>query len=173
MDAGLSADVTTDEFPGRRFLGKIARSAESIDPVSRTLHVEVDVPNKDLTLVPGMYVEVHFQLKATPAAVVPAAAMLFRSTGPQIAVLDPENKVQFKPVTIGRDHGDLLDISSGIHNGDRVVLNINSDITEGEVVEPELDNAEMPSAAVHPTTVATENPDESETSQLPPPERAK
>ena len=134
MDTGLEADITSDEFPGRTFNGKIARTANSVDPASRTLHVEVDVPNKDLSLVPGMYVEVHFELKASPAIAVPAAAMLYPASGPKVAVVDRGDKVQFKSVTIGRDHGDTLDISDGLIDGDRVALNISSDIAEGETV---------------------------------------
>ena len=150
MDNGLTADLTTDEFPGRVFTGKIARSSGSIDPSSRTLHVEVDVPNKDLTLQPGMYVQVHFELKAEPGIEVPAAAMLFRAAGPQVATVGSDNKVHFRNVTIGRDHGDTLDIIDGLSDGDRVALNISSEIGDGEnvTVEDAASPAAQPTVAV-------------------------
>jgi hypothetical protein len=116
------------------FSGKIARSAESINPQTRTMRVEVDMPNQHRELVPGMYVNVAFGLAPRGSVEVPAAALIFRSTGPQVAHVDDGGKVNFQPVTIGRDDGSLVELASGVSPGDRLVLNISSQIAAGQTV---------------------------------------
>jgi RND family efflux transporter MFP subunit len=131
---GLAAHATSDQYPGRSFEGKVARSAMSIDSQTRTQRTEVDIPNADLTLVPGMYVQVTFQLKQAGLLEVPAAAILFRPGGLQVAVVDGDGKVEFRPVTVAKDNGDTVVLASGVHAGDRVALNLSSAITNGEQV---------------------------------------
>jgi RND family efflux transporter MFP subunit len=132
---GLPAEVTSDQYPGRTFPGKVARSAMSIDPQTRTQRTEVDIPNTDLTLVPGMYVQVTFELNQHGLVEVPAAAMLFRPTGMQVAVVDSDSRVSFHPVTVAKDEGDFVELSDGVDAGDRVALNISSAIAPGQEVE--------------------------------------
>jgi len=157
MTVGMATAATTSEFPGRKFQGKITRTANSIDPVSRTLHVEVDIPNPDLTLVPGMYVEVAFELVKKALLEVPASAMLFRSTGEQVAVVGPDGKVRFRKVSIALDQGDFVEIGSGLSPGDRVALNISSEIDDGEAVTAnDIDPpAPPPAPPAAPTTSFT------------------
>jgi RND family efflux transporter MFP subunit len=131
---GMPADVTAAQFPERKFEGKITRTANSIDPVSRTLRVEVDVANPTLTLVPGMYVEVHFELVNRSLLQVPASALLFRSEGTQVAVVGDDNKVEFRTVTIVRDQGDAVELGSGVKAGDKVALNLSSQVGNGDKV---------------------------------------
>jgi len=133
---GMPAVITDDEMAGREFNGKVTRTANSINVDSRTLRVEVDLPNKDMALMPGMYVNVGFQVKQSSLLQVPASAMVFREKGPEVAVVGADNRVQFQNVTIARDEGDVVEIGSGLKADDRVALNISSQIDDGDVVAP-------------------------------------
>jgi RND family efflux transporter MFP subunit len=134
MKVGLPVQVGSNDRPGRDIAGKITRTAQALDAQARTLRVEVDLPNKDNSLVPGMYVQVAFQLSSGGLVQVPAAAMVFRSGGPQIAVVGSDGRVAFRKVTVGRDDGSIVELASGVSPGDHVVLNISSQIAEGEKV---------------------------------------
>jgi len=131
---GTPAEVTTSEYPNRPFEGKVARTSKSIDPRARTLRVEVDLPNEDLALIPGMYVQVSFHVSPGSFVQVPASALLFRASGPQVAVIGSDSKVKFQDVTIGRDDGNFVEIASGLSAGDQVALNISNQIADGERV---------------------------------------
>jgi RND family efflux transporter MFP subunit len=134
IGTGSFVRVTASEYPDRVFEGKVTRTSESIDLRARTLRVEIDIQNKDLALLPGMYVQAEFALKPANIVQVPASAMLFRTGGPQVAVVDATGTARFKDVTIGRDNGNFVEIASGLAEGDRVVLNINSQIADGDQV---------------------------------------
>jgi membrane fusion protein (multidrug efflux system) len=95
-------------------------------------------------LMPGMYVDVGFQVKQSSLLQVPASAMVFREKGPQVAVVGADNRVQFQSVTIARDEGDVVEIGSGLKPDDRVALNISSQVGDGDVVAP-TDATETPS----------------------------
>jgi RND family efflux transporter MFP subunit len=159
MIVGLGAQATSDQFPDRLFRGKVARSAMSIDPQTRTQRTEVDIPNPDLALVPGMYVQVTFQLNQRGLLEVPAAAILFRSAGLQVAVVGEDGKVDFRPVTVAKDNGDTVILASGVKAGDRVALNISSAVTPGSdvTVNEDKDNvvATPPSPQPAPTVDTT------------------
>ena len=131
---GTPAKIFTAGNSSRVFEGKVARTSESIDPKARTLRVEVDLPNPQLKLVPGMYVQVEFDLKARGLVQIPASALVFRVSGPQVAVIQPDSTVKFKNVQIGRDDGNTIEIESGLADGDRVALNINNQIEDGSKV---------------------------------------
>jgi RND family efflux transporter MFP subunit len=133
----MAADVTAREFPGRIFHGRIDRTAEAINPASGTLQVEALVPNADGTLVPGMYVEVAFiTSKAHPPAVIPAAALLLLSSGPHVAVIGADDIVHIRPITIGRDLGDNIEVADGLAGGETIALNLSYQITDGQKVAP-------------------------------------
>jgi membrane fusion protein, multidrug efflux system len=135
IKVGASTTVTLQEFPGQRFSARIARTAEAIDPSTRTLLTEVDVPNKDGRLLPGSFGEVHFAVGSNVDKVtIPVNAMLFRSEGPRLAVIGTDNKVQLRPINIGRDYGATLEILGGVSIGDQVVINPADSLEEGQEV---------------------------------------
>jgi RND family efflux transporter MFP subunit len=134
MAVGTPATITADYRPNQSFEGKIARTAEAINDAARTLRVEVDVSNPDHVLVPGTYVNVTFKLSSSGLIEVPAAALLFRTQGPQVAVIK-NGVVDIRSVTIARDNGNVVEISSGLEKGDQVALNLSSRIRNGERVE--------------------------------------
>jgi RND family efflux transporter MFP subunit len=131
---GTPAQVTAKVYTNRKFEGKITATSKSIDLKARTLRVEVDLSNDDLTLLPGMYVEVAFHLKPTTFVQVPASALLFRTAGTQVAVIDGNGTVKFRDVAIARDNGNFVEIASGLNAGDKVALNISSQIVDGDRV---------------------------------------
>jgi RND family efflux transporter MFP subunit len=142
----LPAHITASNVHNRIFEGKVARTADAINEQTRTLHVEVDIPNPDHALVSGMYVDVGFELPTEGLVQIPAAALVFRSGGPQVAVVDKDNKVTFHKVTIVRDGGNAVEISSGVAVGDKIALNISSQIADGETVETHESTDGVPNA---------------------------
>jgi RND family efflux transporter MFP subunit len=145
MKASVPVQITASSIPGRTFSGEVTRTAKAINPQARTLRVEVDIANEDQALVPGMYVDVGFALQSTNLVQVPAAALLFRSSGPQVAVVDDAGRVSFRKVTIARDDGNMVELGSGLSPGDKVALNISSRISDGETVTVS-ESADGPSA---------------------------
>ena len=131
---GTPVTIRANDLPGKLFHGTVTRTAQAIDPDARTLKVEIDLRNLSHVLIPGMYVDVRFNLPNNGLFQVPAAAMVFESSGPHVAVVDANGVVHFRRVTIARDEGNVLDLSSGVHPGDRVALNISSQIADGESV---------------------------------------
>jgi membrane fusion protein, multidrug efflux system len=135
IKVGAKAVVTLQEFPGQKFIGRVARTAEAIDPATRTLLTEVDVPNKDGRLLPGSFGEVHFAVGyGVDKVTVPVNAMLFRAQGPQVAVIGPDNKVQLRHINIGRDYGTALEILGGISTTDQIVINPSDSLEDGQEV---------------------------------------
>ncbi len=123
------------EFPGQKFEATVARTADAIDVTTRTLLTEVDVPNKDGKLLPGSFGEVHFTPKIDGQKVtIPVNAMLFRSEGPQVAVVDGNGKVHLRPITIGRDYGATLEILQGVGVNEQVIINPSDSLEEGQQV---------------------------------------
>ncbi len=114
--------------------GKVVRTARAIDPVTRTLQVEVDLPNRDGRLLPGAYVEARVPVGATGTLLAPDDALLFRAAGPQIAVVDANGRVHLKAVSLGRDMGRTIEILRGLRDGDRIVRNPPDSLADGDVV---------------------------------------
>jgi RND family efflux transporter MFP subunit len=136
VSVGTQVYLTTQQYPGRQFPARVARSSDVIDPSSRTMRVEVDVDNKDGALRPGAYVQVHLALDtAHPALELPVSALLFRPTGVTVAVVGDNNLVALKTVTIGRDFGTYVEIATGLTATDRVIDNPGDAITAGEAVQ--------------------------------------
>jgi len=130
---GLPADLTFSEFPGRRFPGKVVRTSRSIDPTARTLNVEVDVDNSKGELLPGAYTEVHLKLKNDiPTMTVPVSALLFRQEGLRVAIAKSDNTAELRPVTLGRDFGNVAEITTGLTGQERIISNPPDSIIDGE-----------------------------------------
>jgi RND family efflux transporter MFP subunit len=132
---GLPAYIELREYPGQKFSGKVVRTADSIDPATRTLLTEIDVPNHDGRLLPGSYAEVHF---AVPVQItrmsVPVNALIFRPEGPRVAVVGADHKVHLKAIIIGRDFGTKVEILGGLDPNDQIVLNPADSLQEGQEV---------------------------------------
>jgi RND family efflux transporter MFP subunit len=132
---GLKACLTLTELARRNFCGQVVRTANSIDPNTRTLLTEVDVPNASGTLLPGAYAEVHFDVKVTGQRLsLPINALLFRPDGTMAAVVGPDGRIHLKKLTIGRDFGNSLEVLQGIDPADRIVVNPPDALEEGEQV---------------------------------------
>ncbi len=131
----------------RRFTGYVARSAGALDPSTRTLLTELDFDNKDHLLWAGMYGEVHITARREhPMLTVPTAAMLFEANGTQLAVVDDDNHVHFRKVTVGQDLGQRLEVVGGVSADEKVITNPGEKLTEGASVEIAQDT--QPSAPV-------------------------
>ncbi|MGC9195451.1 MAG: efflux RND transporter periplasmic adaptor subunit [Syntrophobacteraceae bacterium] len=132
---GLSAALELAEFPGRRFKGKVVRSAQAIDVKTRTLLTEVDVPNKSGVLLPGSYASVHLKILVSHQRLkVPVNALLFRSEGLRAVVVGGNHRVRLQPLVVGRDYGTSLEVLSGLKPEDWIVLNPPDSIEENEEV---------------------------------------
>ena len=137
MTPGMSADVTVQELPSRTFRGRVVRTSQALDAASRTLLTEVDITNPGMTLLSGMYAQVHVHLEhRAPALIVPSTALIVRASGTQVAVLDSTQAGQsatarFVPVTVGRDFGGTVEIQSGLTDGQSVVQNPGADLVDG------------------------------------------
>jgi RND family efflux transporter MFP subunit len=134
MQAGVPVNIQMSDGSHHEYSGQVTRTAQALNREARTLRVEVDIPNKDQQLVPGMYVKVGFALKPKGLVQIPAAALLLRAGGPQVARVDPSGRVNFRNVTIARDDGSIIELASGVAPGDLLVLNASSQIVEGQRV---------------------------------------
>jgi RND family efflux transporter MFP subunit len=134
---GQMASLATPELPERKFSGAVTRTANALDPASRTLLVEVQVPNPEGKLLPGMYVEVDLHLpRKDPPLLLPSDTLSVRPEGTMVAALDSNNAVHFQRVTVGRDYGSQIEILSGLSAGQRVIANPNDSVQEGVKVHP-------------------------------------
>jgi len=135
IKVGGNTTITLQELPGQKFPAKIARTADSIDPNTRTLLTEVDVPNHDGRLLPGSLGEVHFAVGSNVDRVmVPVNALIFRAQGAQVAVVGPNNKIELRPLSIGRDYGTTLEVLGGISTQDLIVINPPDSLETGQQV---------------------------------------
>ncbi|HSM85162.1 MAG TPA: efflux RND transporter periplasmic adaptor subunit [Candidatus Limnocylindrales bacterium] len=133
--AGMDAHIRLAEYPGHEFAGKVVRTADAIDPATRTLLTEIDVPNKDGRLLPGAYAEVHFAVPIkTVRMSIPVNTLLFRAEGPRVAVVGPDGKIHLKAIMIGRDFGAKVEILNGLDANDQVVVNPADSLEEGQQV---------------------------------------
>jgi RND family efflux transporter MFP subunit len=135
VKSGETATLTLDAFPGETFSGTIVRNSNSIDLTSRTLKVEVDVDNPTGRLLPGAYAFVHLKIPAAAGAVtIPTNTLLFRAEGLRVALVR-SGEVKLMPVTIGRDYGSKVEVTSNLSAGDAVVIDPSDSITDGSRVE--------------------------------------
>ncbi len=137
MRPGLTADLFVREFPGRTFQGTIHYVAGAIDATSRTLLTEVHIPNPTNTLLPGMYVQVHFDLPKTRGSLrIPSSSLLFDAQGTRVATVTSENKIHFVPVKVGRDFGTEVEVTDGLTGKETLVTNPTDTLAEGAKVDP-------------------------------------
>ena len=131
---GVQVDLTLDEYPGRRFRGTVARTADSIDPTSRTLLTEVDYENARGELLPGAYVQAHLRLPSGGTTVtIPVSALLFRAEGLRVGLVRT-GLAELIPVTLGRDFGTSVEVVAGLHPSDWVIANPADSLTTGTPV---------------------------------------
>ena len=142
MKLGMTADLSLAEFPGRKFQGKLVRTAEAINVTTRTLLIEIDVPNPTSTLLTGSYAEVHLAVpRESSAYVIPVNTLIFRSQGLHVGVVK-DGKVVLTTVTAGHDFGNTIEIVSGLHPDDQVIINPPDSIVHGQQVK--VVNATLP-----------------------------
>jgi RND family efflux transporter MFP subunit len=132
VKAGTRAFMDLVSLPNRRFTASVTRTTDAIDATSRTLTVELDVPNPTGELLPGAYADVHFQLPLNVAPLVlPASTILFQADGPQVGVVNSQGQVQLRKVTLGHDFGDTIEILTGVRAADAVIANPPDSLTNG------------------------------------------
>ncbi len=137
IHVGQRADVSLAEQRGRVFVGRVARTADALDPGTRTLLVEIDVANTDRSLLAGSFVRVDLSTAGMVSPiVVPANALLFNAGGTQLIVIDSQNVAHYRTVVVGRDYGATVEILSGIDEGVTVALNPSDDIRDGHAIKP-------------------------------------
>lgn len=137
VHVGQPASLTLNNFPGRTFHGAVARTSNSLDPSSRTMLTEIDVPNPSGELFPGMYADVTLNnTSADPPLVVPASALIVRSDGAQLAAVAPDGVIHLHKVMVGRDYGDRVEILQGIDNGATIIAAPTDAAQEGVKIVP-------------------------------------
>ncbi len=129
---GTRASMDVISLPNRHFAASVTRTADSIDITSRTLTVELDVPNPSGELLSGAYANVHFQLPLNVVPLVlPSSTILFQADGPQVGIVNSQNQVELRKVTLGHDFGDTIEIMAGVRSADAVVANPPDSLTNG------------------------------------------
>ena len=131
VKAGIDAVVRVPELPGRTFAGTVTRTADALDPATRTLLTEIDVPNPDALLSPGIYCTVELKVpRVTPSLIIPASALIFNDGGLQVLVAK-DGAAHLHKVIETRDLGTEIEVAAGVAAGDRVVLNPPIDLGDG------------------------------------------
>jgi RND family efflux transporter MFP subunit len=147
---GQAATVTQTELHGRTFRGEVARTAASIDAATRTMQVEVSLRNQDGALLPGAFVQVDLALPPSGTVAVPFNALLFRGEGVRVAAVDGQGTVHIRPVRLGRNFGDSVEILEGLAGGERLVVNPADSLAEGDQVQVVADAQPRAAAKAHP-----------------------
>ncbi|MFP4893354.1 efflux RND transporter periplasmic adaptor subunit [Paraburkholderia sp. EG304] len=135
VSVGQKVVVTQAELPGQQFNGTITHMSGAIDVPTRSLQIEVTLPNPDARLRPGAYVQVEVPAAAHERLTVPGNALLFRAEGPRLAVVDAKGNVSLHKVVIAVDLGQQLEIESGISPTDRIIINPSDSIADGDHVQ--------------------------------------
>jgi RND family efflux transporter MFP subunit len=135
---GVAAKLSVAAFPGRQFPGRVARFTHALDPNSRTMRTEIDIPNPSEMLSPGAYTSASFSLR-TPIRpfILPANTLIFQEAGMQVGVVDQNCRVQLRKVMIGRDFGTSVEVLSGLQAADAVITNPPDSLNPGEQVAVE------------------------------------
>ena len=136
ITTGQKAELIFQEQAGEKFTATVMRTAGAVDPDSRTLLVELQVPNPHNDILAGSYAQVRFNHAAdTHGLMISDNALIFRAQGMQVALVGDDNKVQLRPVKVGRDYGNTIEILSGIKATDRVIVNPPDSIADGMNVQ--------------------------------------
>jgi multidrug efflux pump subunit AcrA (membrane-fusion protein) len=123
------------EHPGRTFHARLLETAHAVNPKTRTLLAQFVVENKNLELMPGAYTEVHFLMPSFPSTVqLPVNTLIFRKEGLQVASLGPDNSVVLKDITVERDFGNEVEVTSGIKPFEAIIINPSDSIFNGQKV---------------------------------------
>jgi RND family efflux transporter MFP subunit len=137
---GVTAGLQFPEYPGRTFPANFTRSADAINPGARTLLVELEADNASGELFPGGYTEVHFKVPVAQRGVnIPANALLFRAEGVRVASLASSGLVTLHTVTLGRDFGPTVEVTTGVAPGEKIILNPPASLADGERVREQSD----------------------------------
>ena len=131
---GQQVVVTQTELRGSGFKGEIVRTAASIDATTRTMQVEINLPNKDGVLLPGAFVQVALELLPSGVMTIPTNALMIRAEGMRVAAVGADNRVQLRAVRVGRNYGEAIEILDGISAGERLVLNPPDSLNDGDEV---------------------------------------
>jgi RND family efflux transporter MFP subunit len=132
---GIDAVIRVPEIPGRDFPGKVTRIADALQPGTRTLLTEIDVPNSDRLLQPGVYCNVELKIpRKTPSLIVPSEAIVFNRDGLSVVVVD-DGVAHVRRVNVVRDFGTSVEVNAGVKEGDQVILNPPVDLTDGRKVQ--------------------------------------
>jgi RND family efflux transporter MFP subunit len=130
------AQLLVQEFPQRSFMGQVVRTANALDPTSRTLLTEVQLSNRDGALLPGMYAQVKFVVSRVNAPwLVPANTLVIRADGPQVAIVGEDRTMHYQQVAVGRDYGTEVEIISGLSGAESLITNPTGDLAEGSPVQ--------------------------------------
>jgi RND family efflux transporter MFP subunit len=148
VHAGLAARLRPTAYAGQEFRGTVVRTAEALDPGTRTLLTEVDVPNGDGRLLPGGFAEVHLAVKVSGLHLeVPVNALLFRAEGLRVAVVDARHVAHLRPLIVGRDYGGSLEVLGGLQAGDWIVVNPADGLEDGQEVRVrEIASTDVPAS---------------------------
>jgi RND family efflux transporter MFP subunit len=138
---GQQVVVTQAELSGQRFTGKVARTSASIDAATRTMQVEIELPNPDGRLLPGSYVQVVLPLQESVSLIAPTNTLLIRGEGTMVAVVDAEGRVALRRIGVGRNYGASFEILEGVSASDRLILNPPDWLADGQKVVPVPDKA--------------------------------
>jgi RND family efflux transporter MFP subunit len=148
---GILADLTLAQFPGRKFQGKLVRTANAIDLSSRTLLVEVDVDNSTGELLPGAFTEVHLKIPTDiPSYILPVNTLIFRAQGLQVATVDSGNRAKLITIVLGRDFGATVEVVSGLSDADKVIVSPPDSLIDGEKVQITQTNPQGGSGSASP-----------------------
>ncbi len=133
---GQTAEVQVRELPKKTFTGKVARTADVLDPNSNTLLTEIQVLNQDNVLRPGMYAQVKFtSTRSNPPLLTPANTLVISGQGTQVATVTKQKTVQYRKVEIGRDYGNEVEINTGLNGNESLILNPTDDLEDGDHVQ--------------------------------------
>ena len=131
---GQEVSITQAELRGQVFRGTVARTAGSIDAATRTMQVEIQLPNRDGLLLPGAYVQAALPLAASKALVIPANTLMIRSEGTLVAVVGADGRIKLKLIKVGRNYGQTVEVIDGVSATDQLVLNPSDSLGEGDTV---------------------------------------
>lgn len=133
---GMPAYIELREYPGQKFKGTVVRTADAIDPATRTMLTEVDIPNHDGHLLPGAFAQLHFSVSIQTTRIsVPINTLLFRPEGPRVAVVGADQRVHLTPIIIGRDFGNKVEILGGLNPKDQIVVNPADSLEDGQQIQ--------------------------------------